>query len=109
MKKICLRCGWSWFPRCEYPRRCPRCRSYCWALPGSKNPPRGRPSSFPVYALGVGESVFIRFSEDVLENRKRLDRIRRYSKRTGRRFDVQPVPGGLKIQRIYDDGKDSPI
>lgn len=109
MKKCCLRCGWAWFPRCEYPRRCPRCRSYCWALPGSKNPPRGRPSSFPVFALSIGESCFLPFSEDTKENRARVQKIKRYSKRTGKRFTIDARPGGLKVQRIYDDGKDGPI
>lgn len=29
----CLRCNYSWVPRTENPRRCPRCKSYQWRTP----------------------------------------------------------------------------
>ncbi|KKN58419.1 hypothetical protein LCGC14_0552320 [marine sediment metagenome] len=27
----CLRCGFTWLPRTESPKRCPKCKSYDWA------------------------------------------------------------------------------
>ena len=28
----CSRCGWSWKPRKEAPRACPKCKSYNWRV-----------------------------------------------------------------------------
>ena len=32
MKKECLKCGWEWESRVEYPRMCPRCKSYSFHI-----------------------------------------------------------------------------
>jgi hypothetical protein len=77
---------------------------------------RGRPSDFPIYGLDVGESVVLPFdlatddfNIDTKANALKIERIRRYSYRTGKQFRREVVPGGVKVTRLYDKASSSPI
>jgi len=103
----CGGCNYSWFSRVESPKRCanPFCKRRDYTSARPRGVPRsGRPSAFPVYSLRPGESVFLPFTNDARENSARLDKIRRYSKRTGKEFERIARPGGLQVTRLYEPG-----
>lgn len=53
-KLNCRKCGWSWFPHVENPRKCPNpnCQTYKWKHGGQLKSPQTTPSDHAMHPNG---------------------------------------------------------
>ena len=97
----CKRCGHDWYQRKPgKPRNCAKCKVLYWDRPARipkshNNPgPVGRPMKYPIDLLEVGQSIILPWEPlpDGSYNQSKMNAIRNYSRKTGKKFWTESTP-----------------